>query len=107
VLIADPHPRPRWRTTRSASSGTRTNWRPAAHVPDRGRYVYEADIYFSTWENWLSLDDPMWIVFSTGSCDQQTPGNPDGPNECANGTLGVGVSGNIQIKWLRAFLPPS
>jgi hypothetical protein len=49
----------------------------------------------------------MWIVFSDGSCDQQTSSNPGGPNVCANGTTGVGVAGNIQIKWLRVFLPPT
>ena len=54
-----------------------------------------------------TTDDPMWIVFSDGSCDQQTSSNPGGPNVCANGTTGIGVSGNIQIKWLRVFLPPT
>jgi hypothetical protein len=47
-----------------------------------------------------TTDDPFYIVFSEGSCEQQ------GFNACFNGTLGLGVAGNMQIKYLRAFLPP-
>jgi hypothetical protein len=93
---------------------TGANISPGWHIIDiafggnRIQVFYDGYSYVTIPETLTgTTDDPMWIVFSTGSCDQQTPGNPDGPNECANGTLGVGVSGNIQIKWLRAFLPPS
>jgi hypothetical protein len=94
---------------------TSANISPGWHIVDiafggnRIQVFYDGNPYVTIPETLTATtDDPMWIVFSTGSCDQQTTSDPQGPNECANnGTLGVGVHGDIQIKWLRAFLPPS
>lgn len=41
-------------------------------------------------------DDPNWIVYSEGSCDQ-----PDNGNVCASGA--ENVPGYIEVKWLRIF----
>jgi Glycosyl hydrolases family 16 len=93
---------------------TSANIPPGWHIVDiafggnRIQIFYDGKPYVTLPETLTATsDDPMWITFSTGSCDDQTSSNPNGPNECDNGTLGVGVAGNIQIKWLRAFLPPS
>ncbi|MBO0801745.1 MAG: glycoside hydrolase family 16 protein [Nocardiopsaceae bacterium] len=94
---------------------TSANISPGWHIIDiafggnRIQVFYDGQPYVTIPETLTATtDDPMWITFSDGSCDAQTSSNPSGPNECAkNGTLGVGVPGNIQIKWLRAFLPPA
>ena len=94
---------------------TGANISPGWHIIDiafggnRIQVFYDGYSYVTIPETLTATtDDPMWIVFSEGSCDDQTASNPDAPNVCGdNGTLGIGVSGNIQIKWLRVFLPPS
>jgi hypothetical protein len=93
---------------------TSANISPGWHIVDiafggnRIQIFYDGKPYVTIPETLTgTTDDPMWITFSDGSCDDQTSSNPQGPNVCANGTVGIGVSGNIQIKWLRAFLPPS
>lgn len=87
---------------------TSPNIAPGWHIVDiafggnRIQIFYDGQPYVTIPETLTATtDDPMWIVFSNGSCD--SPPN----NVCENGTLGEGVSGNIQVKWLRAFLPPS
>ncbi len=93
---------------------TSANIAPGWHIVDiafggnRIQLFYDGHPYVTLPETLTAkTDNPMWITFSTGSCDDQTQSNPQGPNECANnGTLGIGVAGNVQIKWLRAFLPP-
>jgi hypothetical protein len=86
---------------------TGPNIAPGWHIIDiafggnRIQVFYDGYSYLTLPETLTAdTDDPMWITFSTGSCES------GGNNVCKNGTLGIGVSGNIQIKYLRAFLPP-
>jgi hypothetical protein len=86
---------------------TGANISPGWHIIDiafggnRIQVFYDGYSYVTIQETLTNTtDDPMWITFSTGSCEAT------GVNECKNGTLGLGVAGNIQIKYLRAFLPP-
>jgi hypothetical protein len=86
---------------------TGANISPGWHVIDiafggnRIQLFYDGQPYITLPETLTATtDDPMFIVFSEGSCEQQ------GFNACENGTLGLGVAGNMQIKYLRAFLPP-
>lgn len=86
---------------------TGPNISPGWHIIDiafggnRIQIFYDGYSYLTLPETLTAqTGDPMWITFSTGSCEAE------GINECKNGTLGLGVAGNIQIKYLRAFLPP-
>jgi hypothetical protein len=94
-----------WNNTVLTPTGP--NIAPGWHIVDiafggnRIQVFYDGYSYLTLPETLTATtDDPMWITFSTGSC------KADGDNECKNGTLGIGVAGNIQIKYLRAFLPP-
>jgi hypothetical protein len=85
------------------------NIRPGWHIIDiafggnRIQIFYDGHPYVTIPETLTATtDDPMWITFSDGSCDQPN----QGANVCLHGTLGIGVPGDIQIKYLRTFLPP-
>jgi hypothetical protein len=57
---------------------------------------YDGSLYVTINENVTTGgNDPMWLTFSEGSC----AGNNG--NVCAAGA--AGVSGNVQVKYLRIF----
>jgi hypothetical protein len=77
---------------------------PAWHIVDIAfghnqiEVFYDGKLYVTIPETVTSdTSDPMWVVFSDGSCAQSRSGH----NICAPGVEGVG--GNIQVKWLRIF----
>jgi hypothetical protein len=80
------------------------NLTPGWHIVDIAfagngiQVFYDGKLYVTVPETATgNTGDPMWIVFSTGSCSQSTKGG----NTCAPGA--EGVSGNLQVKWLRIF----
>lgn len=88
---------------------TSANIKPGWHIVDiafggnRIQIFYDGKAYVSLPETLTAThDDPMWITVGTGSCEIGSN------NECLNGTLGVDppVAGTVQVKYLRAFLPP-
>jgi hypothetical protein len=75
---------------------------PGWHIVDLAftssglQVYYDGALYVTINENVTTRgNDPMWLTFSEGSCDEV------GGNECAAGA--AGVPGNVQVKYLRIF----